>query len=53
MSSKLNKTQRKRMVRSVSSKALKLYSQQFPPIMTMKEIDTINSIMNKVMKKIG
>mgnify|MGYP001161422421 CR=1 FL=1 len=49
---RLTKTQRKNLVKSIRSKAVKLYTSDFPVIMSMKDFDTINKICDRIMKKI-
>jgi len=50
---KLTKTQKKRLVKEIKSKATKLYMLDFPVIMSMKDYDAIRKICDRVMNKIG
>jgi len=49
---KLTKAQKKRLVKEILSKSTKLYTQDFPVIMSMKDYDAIRRAMDRTMKKI-
>ena len=50
---KMTKAQKKRLVKDILSKSTKLYTQDFPVLMSMKDYDAIRKIMDRTMKRIG
>jgi len=50
---RLTKTQRKNLIKSIEAKATKLYTADFPVIMSMKDYDAIRKICDRLMKKVN